>query len=166
MSSFHGARLGWIPVLFATSLFATMSCAGSAKPAATGEEPAGLDADSGSAQNTANEDGPDAAPSSTQAAGPVEHELSHGDCQALGGKYRDLTTSDQLAKLDPKVTQAQREQARSAVEKAAVIVADKWTASCEESLVGKFTDESWLTCAMGSKTVAAFDQCLNGGPPK
>lgn len=144
-------------------------CAGSSKPNGTADDPSS-DGDPVESPSGVREDPIEVAPPQpTHGAAPgtpSEHELTHGDCQALGGKYRDLTMSDQLAKLDPSVTQAQREQAKTSVEKAAGIVAEKWTASCEGSLVGKFTDESWLTCAMSSKTVAAFDQCLNGGPPK
>jgi len=76
--------------------------------------------------------------------------------------------SDEATKLDPKLTDSQREAGKEAIIKGADVLAGRWTDSCESALVGKFASEEALQCAMTSKTVAAFDVCLNGPatPPK
>jgi hypothetical protein len=82
----------------------------------------------------------------------------------MADKFAALTRSDEEAKLNPKLSEAQRESARRAFAEAAQILAERWSTSCESNLVGKMASEESLRCAMASKTVAAFDVCLNGPP--
>lgn len=96
--------------------------------------------------------------------GDNEHEITLNDCKALGEKYRDNTIADEVKKLDPKLSDAQREKGREAISNGAAKLGSKWIVSCESGLVGKYTQEDSLKCAMSSKTVADFDACLNGPP--
>lgn len=89
-------------------------------------------------------------------------ELTQSDCHTLAQKYGSLTRSDEEAKLSPKLTPIQRNTASTAIEKAAGTLADRWEAGCSRDLAGKFASEEALQCSMASKTVSAFDVCLNG----
>ncbi len=93
-----------------------------------------------------------------------DRELTHRDCQTLGGRYRALVVSDESTKLDPTLDDIKREQGSEAIAKGADVLSGRWTDSCEAALVGKFASEEALQCAMTSKTVKAFDVCLNGPP--
>jgi hypothetical protein len=105
-----------------------------------------------------------ATPESSPPSAPADRELTHRDCRAMADKFASLTRSDEEAKLNPKLSEAQRESARKAFAEAAQILAERWSTSCEANLVGKVASEESLRCAMASKTVAAFDVCLNGPP--
>jgi hypothetical protein len=93
-----------------------------------------------------------------------DHELSPSDCKVMGEKYRALTISDQEKKLQPELRPEQREQGETAIRSAADKLSTRWTDACLGDLVGKFAPEESLKCAMSSKTVAAFDACLNAPP--
>ena len=105
-----------------------------------------------------------ATPESSPPSAPADRELTHRDCRAMADKFAALTRSDEEAKLNPKLSEAQRESARKAFAEAAQILAERWSTSCEANLVGKIASEESLRCAMASKSVAAFDVCLNGPP--
>lgn len=102
------------------------------------------------------------APTSVELTGPLSREISGTDCHALAGKYNALTRSDEKAKLPEGLNAAQIVAAENNIEKGADILSGRWENGCLESLVGKEHPESNLKCAMSSKTVAAFDVCLNG----
>jgi hypothetical protein len=103
----------------------------------------------------------------TPASEAGTRELTQADCRTLAQKYGSLTRSDEEAKLSPKLTPTQRNTANGAIEKAAQTLADRWEAGCSRDLAGKYASEEALKCAMGSKSVSAFDVCLNGpaAPP-
>ena len=94
--------------------------------------------------------------------GPATRELTASDCNSLADKYGELTRSDEMAKLSPKLTDKQREQGRVNIGKGAEILSGRWAESCIKDLTGKLATESALRCAMAAKTVAAFDVCING----
>lgn len=89
-------------------------------------------------------------------------EITPRECQALGGKYGELTRADETAKLNPKLTDKQRAQAADSIDAAARTLESRWIESCTASLLGKEAEEAAITCAMSAKNVAAFDSCLNG----
>lgn len=89
-------------------------------------------------------------------------EITPRECQALAGKYGELTRSDETAKLNPKLTDAQRAQATASIDAAARTLEGRWVESCSSSLLGKVAEEAAITCAMSAKNVAEFDTCLNG----
>ncbi|EYF02406.1 hypothetical protein [Chondromyces apiculatus] len=98
---------------------------------------------------------------STDTSIPDDYSISRGDCAQLGNQLATVTRSDQLAQLSPKLTAAQRTQADKNITDVATRMGEKWTAGCEESLVGKIGDRQSIVCALSSKTVKAFDECLN-----
>ncbi|MFO0756905.1 MAG: hypothetical protein U0359_10455 [Byssovorax sp.] len=93
---------------------------------------------------------------------PDDYELTPGDCDALGKQYGRLARGDQLAALNPKLTQAQRETAESNIDRAIAPLEGRWIDGCVASLAGKVSNRASLKCAMDAKTVKAFDVCLNG----
>ena len=107
---------------------------------------------------------PTAPPRSTSTA-PSENltrELSVTDCIALAQKYESLTRSEEMAKLPVGLTAEQIAVSESQLARGAKLLAERWEEGCVKSLVGKEHPESNLRCAMASKTVSAFDVCLNG----
>ena len=108
---------------------------------------------------------PAGANSSPAIGNAADHELTNGDCRALGDKYRSVTITDQEQKLQVELRPEQREQGEKAIADAADKLSTRWTDSCQRDLVGKFAPEEALKCAMAAKTVAAFDACLNAPPP-
>ena len=131
----------------------------SATPDAAGDVPRASVSDAEAGAPTIAE-----VPEPSPPSAPVDRELTHRDCRAMADKFAALTRSDEEAKLNPKLSEAQRESARRAFAEAAQILAERWSTSCESNLVGKMASEESLRCAMASKTVAAFDVCLNGPP--
>lgn len=95
---------------------------------------------------------------------PDDYSISNGDCNALGRKLGDLTRSDELAKVSPKVKEKLREKAMQSIDEAATKITNAWIESCEKNLVGKVTDPKSLKCALDARAVKAFDECLNGAP--
>ncbi len=108
---------------------------------------------------------PTAAPQASGAAQP--REILRKDCLSLADKYAELVRTDEAAKLNPKLSDAQRSTAHANIDKAAKTLADRFAEGCEKSLVGKFADEASLQCAMSAKKLADFDVCMNGpaAPP-
>lgn len=92
---------------------------------------------------------------------PDEHDISVADCRLLAAQYGAVTRSDQRAALKPGLTEAQRNQAIAAIDGVASKMEEKWSATCEENLVGKVMSPEALKCAVKATTVAAFDACLN-----
>jgi len=130
-----------------------------ATPAGTGDAPRASVSDAEAGAPTIA-----ASPEPSAPSAPVDRELTHRDCRAMADKFAALTRSDEEAKLNPKLSEAQRESAHRAFAEAAQILAERWSTSCESNLVGKIASEESLRCAMSAKTVAAFDVCLNGPP--
>lgn len=71
-----------------------------------------------------------------------------------------------MATLSPKLTAAQKEQGEKSIDAAVSKLGEGWENGCRTSLVGGVVDRERLKCAMASKTVKAFDECINGEPPK
>jgi hypothetical protein len=160
MRSLSGA---WIPSVAAMVAITLGSACSSSTPTPQDPNDSTPVADGGNKKPAATS--ASASPDDKQAGfTATDRELTHRDCQVLGGRYHDLVMSDEATKLDPKLTDSQREQGKEAIIKGAEVLGDRWTESCEGSLVGKFASEEALQCAMTSKTVAAFDVCLNGPP--
>lgn len=93
---------------------------------------------------------------------PDDYSLTENDCQALGRGYGDAARYDQRAVLNPKLTDKQREQANASIDAVVSKLETTWTDTCAKSLVGKNVDHKNIKCALGAKTVKAFDVCLNG----
>jgi hypothetical protein len=101
------------------------------------------------------------APSQAQGGSDDGRELTPSDCNALAARYGHTVRSDEMAKLHPNLTAAQRDQARSAIDRAGEQLETGWRNGCMESLSGKVASERAVRCALAAKTVAAFDACLN-----
>ena len=97
---------------------------------------------------------------------PDDYSLTENDCQALGRGYGDAARSDQRTALNPKLTAKQREQADASIDGVVTKLAEKWEETCLKSLAGKIVEHAKVKCALGSKTVKAFDICLNGEAKK
>lgn len=93
---------------------------------------------------------------------PDDYTLTQHDCAELGKQYVGVQRADQVAKLDAKLSEKQREQALKSIDSVVGKMGDPWTNGCIESLAGKVVDRKSLNCAMESKTVKGFDECLNG----
>ena len=92
-------------------------------------------------------------------------EITPRDCDGLGDQLARVTLNDALAELSPKLSSEKRRQAEEGFSEVAQKVGERWAASCRGSLVGGFTDDASIKCAMRSKTVAEFDGCINGPAP-
>lgn len=92
-------------------------------------------------------------------------EITPRDCDGLGDQLARVTLKDALAELSPKLSAEKRRQAEEGFSEVAQKVGERWAASCRGSLVGGFTDDASIRCAMRSKTVAEFDGCINGPAP-
>ncbi len=121
----------------------------------------------------AKSDGPKALPppkvtglASATAGQPASRELTQNDCRTMAQKYGSLVRSDEEAKLSPKLTDAQRNVAKTNIDKGADALQGRWEEGCVTNLVGKYASEDALKCAMSAKTLALFDTCLNGPPEK
>lgn len=97
---------------------------------------------------------------------PEDYSLTDRDCIELARQYVVVQKADQMATLSPKLTAAQKEQGEKAIDAAVGKLGEGWENGCRTSLVGGVVDRARLKCAMGSKTVKAFDECINGEPPK
>lgn len=147
----------WLLASFAVGLLA---CSGTPSPEApssgeVGSEPPRVD------------ETPDAptpmpeAPSQAPGGSDDGRELTPSDCNALAARYGFTVRSDEMAKLHPELSSAQRDQARAAIDRAAEQLETGWRNGCLESLSGKVASERAVRCALAAKTVAAFDACLN-----
>jgi hypothetical protein len=92
-------------------------------------------------------------------------EITASECKTIAGKFKENTIADEMAKLSPKLTDAQRETSRTRIEEAADQLGQRWEKGCVADLLGKAVAEKSLRCAMASKTVAALDACLSGQSP-
>ena len=92
---------------------------------------------------------------------PDDYSLTENDCQALSRGYGDAARGDQRAALNPKLTAKQREQAETSIDGVVTKLEAGWEETCLKSLAGKIVDHNRIKCALGSKTVKAFDLCLN-----
>jgi hypothetical protein len=96
---------------------------------------------------------------------PDDYSLTERDCDTLGKQYGALARSDQLAALSPKLTDKQRAQAETNIEKGVGTIEAQWIDACIKSLVGKVADRNALKCAMGAKTVNEFKACIHDESP-
>jgi hypothetical protein len=163
-----------VPVAFL--LAAAISACGSPKPAdapETSEAPASsaaADMPKDTGKDPAAGDDPAAAPSPGAApARKVDpslsidtYEMTPSDCDALGSHYGEVARSDQMAALSPKLSDKQRAATAAQVDKVVGTLSEKWIGGCQTSLVNRAVDHDAIKCALGSKTVKAFDVCLNG----
>jgi len=142
--------------------------------------------DATSQSDSASDDGPsNSSGASSDTAEPEPKPLSHGakkttddgaaddytltqkDCVELGKQYVAVQRADQIAALDKRLTDKQREQATKNIDAVVEKMGEPWANGCIESLVGKVAERKRLECAMASKSVKAFDDCLNAeAPPK
>jgi hypothetical protein len=93
---------------------------------------------------------------------PEDYSLTDRDCIELAKHYSVVHKADQMAGLSPKLSTAQKEQAEKAIDEAVAKLGDNWATGCRSSLVGGVVERNTLKCAMTSRTVKAFDECLNG----
>lgn len=96
--------------------------------------------------------------------GDDAREISATDCHQLALKYGDVLRADEVAKLPPNQSATDRARTLRSLDEASAKLEARWEAGCVADLVGKFTSESGLRCAMSSKTVAGFEACINGPP--
>jgi hypothetical protein len=164
-------RLSVLAPLFALCL----GCASSPPPEPRGEPEAPAAGEEPAAAEPAPE--PDPAAAAPRADGPKttgdappsrpnSYEITNRDCDALGDRLAEVTRSDQSAEISPRLSKAQRDQTEAANAEVSRKVGERWAESCRRSLVGGYTDEGSLKCAMRARSVKAFDECLNGTPVK
>lgn len=167
----------YAPLLLALSL-ASFACGGSTPPpdtagsqgADTPHDEGGGTQEAGKTEEPANDtkEYSHGAKKMDGDAVPEDYSLTERDCVELGKQYVAVQRADQVAKLDAKLTDKQREQALKSIDGVVGKMGEPWANGCIESLAGKVVDRKSLDCAMSSKTVKAFDECLNGPalPPK
>jgi hypothetical protein len=97
---------------------------------------------------------------------PEDYTLTDRDCIELAKHYGVVQKADQMASLNPKLSAAQKEQAEGSIDSAVTKLREGWENGCRTSLVGGVVERGRLKCAMASKSVKAFDECINGEPPK
>lgn len=97
---------------------------------------------------------------------PEDYSLTDRDCIELAKHYVVVQKADQMVTLNPKLTTAQKEQAEQAITDGVTKLGETWENGCRSSLVGGVVDRNSLRCAIASKTVKGFDECLNGTPSK
>ncbi len=96
------------------------------------------------------------------AAPEADYAITAVDCDALGKQYGEVARADQMLGVSPKLNEKQRAAAAASVDKVVSKLEDAWIESCRNNLVGKMGDRKSFQCAMATKTVKAFDVCLNG----
>lgn len=97
---------------------------------------------------------------------PEDYTLTDRDCIELAKHYGVVQKADQMAVLSPKLTTSQKEQAEGSIDAAVTKLRENWENGCRTSLVGGVVDRERLKCSMASKSVKAFDECINGEPSK
>lgn len=90
------------------------------------------------------------------------YEMTPSDCDALGRKFGELGRDEMLAGLGAKISEKQRATAVAKVAESMNKRADGWISNCMASYVNKAVDHAGIKCALASKSVKAFDVCLNG----
>jgi hypothetical protein len=130
--------------------------------------------DSTTSKDTAKSDKPDHdtkemphGPKSTNDGNsvPEDYSLTDRDCIELAKRYVVVQKEDQMVLLSPKLSSAQKAQAEKSIDEAVAKLGENWENGCRSSLVGGVVDREHLKCAMASKTVAGFGECLNGPAP-
>lgn len=166
----------WIsPVLLGAAAALLIACSSSA-PLPVTPEPSPTEAPA--ASEPVAEDSPPVepepeAPPAPPSDKPVDaapkrvepREITPRDCDALGQQLARVTLSDQLAALPEKLSAEKRRQTEEAFTEVAGKVGERWSESCQRSLVGGFTDDASVKCAMRSKSVSEFENCINGPAP-
>jgi hypothetical protein len=156
-----------VPLLDASFVFAALAagvlgCSSTPSPGEPSASP-----DDASQVSPRVDETPDAAtpmpeaPSQAASGSDDGRELTPSDCNALAARYGFTVRSDEMAKLHPELSSAQRDQARAAIDRAAEQLETGWRSGCMESLSGKVASERAVRCALAAKTVASFDACLN-----
>jgi hypothetical protein len=97
---------------------------------------------------------------------PEDYALTDRDCVELARQYSVVQKADQMVLLDPRLTTAQKKQAETSINDAVRRLGENWEHGCRSSLVGGVVDRERLKCAMVSKTVKGFDECINAEPSK
>lgn len=157
LAPFHGASL-----LFATLAAGVLGCSSTPGPEAPSASSGDVSQDAPRIDETPDAPTPmPEAPSQNASGSDDGRELTPSDCNALAARYGYTVRSDEMAKLHPELTSAQRDQARGAIDRAAEQLETGWRNGCMESLSGKVASERAVRCALAAKTVAAFDACLN-----
>ncbi len=162
--------------LVAAAALALAACSSTPPPEAplvdAEPEPSTADApaDHAAAPDLAPEPAPAPAPAAKRSGAdsiPDDYSITNGDCAALGKQLANVWRADEVAKLSPKLNEKQRAQAEKSLDDGASKAGEKWTEGCLGSLVGKTADPKSLKCALDSRSVKAFDTCINGeAPPK
>ena len=90
------------------------------------------------------------------------YEMTPSDCDALGRQYGEVARKDQMAALNPKLSEKQRSATAAQVETVVGKIEEAWIGRCQTALVNKAVDHDAIKCALNAKTVKEFDVCLNG----
>jgi hypothetical protein len=167
--------LSWATSLAILSSFPSLSSlpllgCSSAKPpdAAVATSTAGpTDSAEPAAEGTG--DAPEAAAPKTKPASaqgkddsvPDDYQITESDCNALGQQFGNVTRSDLLAMIPPKITGKAREKAEADIERESAKKGDQFGDGCRKN-VGKNVDPRALKCAMNAPSAKAFDVCMNG----
>jgi hypothetical protein len=132
-----------------------------------------------STETAANEAPKDEAPAAEEAASPPapkrnegtanaipdDYTITQADCAQLGKQFAAVTRADQVAALDPKLSAKQKAETEKRIDEVAAKLGDNWVQTCQASLVGKVAERKRLSCALESRSVKAFDACINGDAP-
>jgi hypothetical protein len=71
-----------------------------------------------------------------------------------------------MAQLSPKLSEEKRSAAEKNIDDVASKMASQWTSGCEKSLVGKVVERQRIKCALDSRSLKAFEECINPPAPK
>jgi hypothetical protein len=135
--------------------------AGSTTESQSGSEGAGEQASSASAPS-----GTAQAPRDDSNVIPDDYEMMSGDCVVLGNKLGAVVRSDHMAQLSPKLSEEKRSTAEKNIDDVASKMASQWANGCEKSLVGKVVERQRIKCALDSRSLKAFEECINPPAPK
>jgi hypothetical protein len=94
---------------------------------------------------------------------PDDYTIVEGDCIALGHRLASVVRSDHMAQLSPKLPEDKRAKAEENIHDVAEKLSTQWVNGCRSNLVGKVADRAQLKCALESRTMKAFEECIN--PP-
>jgi hypothetical protein len=94
---------------------------------------------------------------------PDDYTMLDGDCMALGGRLAAVVRADHMAQLSPKLAEDKRAKAEENINDVAEKLSTQWINGCKSSLVGKVVERERLKCALESRTMKAFEECIN--PP-
>lgn len=91
---------------------------------------------------------------------PDDYTMLSGDCVALREKLRSLIRGENMAKIDPKISDEKREKAEVNINAVADKLSKQLFDMCDSSLVGKVFERERLKCAMEARSHEAFNKCL------